>query len=60
VLPGIPLKKRAGQFQDECQQMCFSSFLLLALMLAIAGLPAALIPAARATFVEPMQALRAE
>jgi ABC-type antimicrobial peptide transport system permease subunit len=35
-------------------------FLLLALMLVSAGLIAALIPAARAASIEPMQALRAE
>jgi predicted permease len=35
-------------------------FLLLALLLVIAGLVAALIPAARAASVEPMRALRAE
>jgi predicted permease len=36
------------------------SFLLLALALVVAGLVAALIPAARAASIEPMQALRAE
>jgi putative ABC transport system permease protein len=35
-------------------------FLLLALLLLVAGLLAALIPAARAASIEPMQALRAE
>ena len=35
-------------------------FLLAALLLVIAGLVAALIPAARAASIEPMQALRAE
>jgi ABC-type antimicrobial peptide transport system permease subunit len=35
-------------------------FLLVALLLAVAGLLAALIPAARAASIEPMQALRAE
>jgi len=35
-------------------------FLLLALLLIVAGLIAALIPAARAASIEPMQALRAE
>lgn len=35
-------------------------FLLLALLLVVAGLVAALIPAARAASIEPMQALRAE
>jgi predicted permease len=35
-------------------------FLLLALLLIVAGLLAALIPAARAASIEPMQALRAE
>jgi predicted permease len=35
-------------------------FLLLALLLVIAGLVAALIPAARAASIEPMQALRTE
>jgi predicted permease len=35
-------------------------FLLLALLLVIAGLAAALIPAARAASIEPMQALRTE
>ena len=36
------------------------SFLLLALLLVVAGLVAALIPAARAASIEPMQALRSE
>jgi putative ABC transport system permease protein len=36
------------------------SFLLLALLLLVAGLLAALIPAARAASIEPMQALRSE
>jgi putative ABC transport system permease protein len=35
-------------------------FLLLALLLVVAGLVAALIPAARAASIEPMQALRSE
>jgi ABC-type antimicrobial peptide transport system permease subunit len=35
-------------------------FLLLALLLVVAGLLAALIPAVRAASIEPMQALRAE
>jgi ABC-type antimicrobial peptide transport system permease subunit len=35
-------------------------FLLLALALVVAGLVAALIPAARAASIEPMRALRAE
>jgi ABC-type lipoprotein release transport system permease subunit len=35
-------------------------FLMLALLLVIAGLVAALIPATRAASIEPMQALRAE
>jgi ABC-type antimicrobial peptide transport system permease subunit len=35
-------------------------FLLLALLLVAAGLVAALIPAARAASIEPMQALRSE
>jgi ABC-type antimicrobial peptide transport system permease subunit len=35
-------------------------FLLLALLLVVAGLIAALIPARRAASIEPMQALRAE
>jgi predicted permease len=35
-------------------------FLLLALLLVVAGLVAALIPAARAATIEPMQALRSE
>jgi putative ABC transport system permease protein len=35
-------------------------FLMVALLLMVAGLLAALIPAARAASVEPMQALRAE
>jgi ABC-type antimicrobial peptide transport system permease subunit len=35
-------------------------FLLVALLLVVAGLLAALIPAARAASIEPMQALRAE
>jgi ABC-type antimicrobial peptide transport system permease subunit len=35
-------------------------FLILALLLLVAGLLAALIPAARAASIEPMQALRAE
>src|ERR1035438_3933476 len=35
-------------------------FLLLALLLVVAGLVAALIPAARAASIEPMQALRTE
>jgi predicted permease len=35
-------------------------FILLALLLVVAGLSAALIPAARAASIEPMQALRAE
>jgi ABC-type lipoprotein release transport system permease subunit len=35
-------------------------FLLLALMLVVVGLVAALIPAARAASIEPMQALRSE
>jgi putative ABC transport system permease protein len=35
-------------------------FALLALLLVIAGLAAALIPAARAASIEPMQALRSE
>jgi ABC-type antimicrobial peptide transport system permease subunit len=33
---------------------------LLALLLVVAGLVAALIPAARAASIEPMQALRSE
>jgi predicted permease len=37
-----------------------SGFLLLALLLVIAGLSAALIPALRAASIEPMQALRSE
>jgi ABC-type antimicrobial peptide transport system permease subunit len=37
-----------------------SGFLLLALLLVVAGLLAALIPAVRAASIEPMQALRAE
>jgi ABC-type antimicrobial peptide transport system permease subunit len=37
-----------------------SGFLLLALLLIVAGLLAALIPAARAASIEPMQALRSE
>jgi len=36
------------------------SFLLLALVLMVAGLLAALIPARRAASIEPMQALRTE
>jgi ABC-type lipoprotein release transport system permease subunit len=35
-------------------------FLLVALLLVVAGLLAALIPAARAASVEPVQALRSE
>jgi ABC-type lipoprotein release transport system permease subunit len=35
-------------------------FLLLALLLVVAGLIAALIPATRAASIEPMQALRGE
>jgi ABC-type antimicrobial peptide transport system permease subunit len=35
-------------------------FLLLALLLVAAGLVSALIPAARAASIEPMQALRSE
>jgi len=35
-------------------------FLLLALLLVVAGLIAALVPAARAASIEPMQALRSE
>jgi ABC-type lipoprotein release transport system permease subunit len=35
-------------------------FLALALLLIVAGLLAALIPAARAASIEPMEALRAE
>jgi ABC-type antimicrobial peptide transport system permease subunit len=35
-------------------------FFMLALLLVVAGLLAALIPAARAASIEPMQALRAE
>jgi predicted permease len=37
-----------------------AGFLLLALLLVVAGLVAALIPAARAASIEPMQALRSE
>ena len=37
-----------------------SGFLLLALLLVVAGLVAALIPAARAASIDPMQALRSE
>jgi ABC-type lipoprotein release transport system permease subunit len=36
------------------------SFFLLALLMLAAGLVAALIPAARAASIEPMQALRSE
>ncbi|MGD0731301.1 MAG: ABC transporter permease [Terracidiphilus sp.] len=43
----------------DAQQQA-GSFLLLALLLIVAGLVAALIPAARAASVEPMQALRSE
>jgi ABC-type antimicrobial peptide transport system permease subunit len=35
-------------------------FLLLALLLLVAGVAAALIPAVRAASIEPMQALRSE
>jgi len=38
----------------------FSNFLLLAFLLIVAGVAAALIPAARAASTEPMQALRSE
>jgi len=56
----LAVRKVIGMVVYFNAQQEAGSFLLLALLLIAAGLVAALIPAARAASIEPMQALRSE